>query len=184
MVTSFSINLLIRLYPDPAKINPCQQMKINAALSSDSGCRPYTYFWTFTTNSTNATANERLQNTIDSVGNTSTLTIPHSQLNINSNYTFTLTIQNSMGVNSPPASINITTTGFQPIQMQLNPSSNLFSHKNIVNIMSRFSYHRKLQRSEYNCNPRRIMLSLYILLELRLEQHKFNSTSNSQHFPN
>ena len=92
-------------------------------VSEEYGCTPYTYIWTYATNSTNATLKEMLDSLISM--NTAVLNIPPGYLDYGSDYNFTVSIRNINGVINDPILTHFTTLPLPTVSsLSFGPSNN------------------------------------------------------------
>ena len=81
----------------------CSPISINATTESDG---PFTFSWSVFTNTSNTTENIRVANYLNSLSDTSKVSIPPGYLLFKVNYTFTATIFNSAGTSGSNHSIS------------------------------------------------------------------------------
>ena len=81
----------------------CSPISINATTESDG---PFTFSWSVFTNTSNTTENTRVANYLNSLSDTSKVSIPPGYLLFKVNYTFTATIFNSAGTSGSNHSIS------------------------------------------------------------------------------
>ena len=133
---------------DPNAIESCKNVVITATTTTPpSGCTPYSYSWSVTSNS--STPQTALNTFITNVGNTATLTIPPGTLEFGIKYDFKVAIKNVNSVPlTPYPTINFTTLGGNTCQGPVTfPSFNI-NHNgkycNSKNYLIRVSPHIQL----------------------------------------
>ena len=97
---------------DSGAIESCQTLTLTATLTSETGCSPYTYSWSYESNGSNTTARGVLDDHIASQTETDpSLLILEETLEFGVTYNFTFTIKNYNDVKSAPTLITFTTIG-------------------------------------------------------------------------